>query len=149
MNAEQILAIGDVDGPLDTDNDGTIDIAGYPDLLVKEGNLLWFVLRLGVLHLDETRAPVLIGSGSWSNYDLVAPGDRTGNGHGLDLIARHKTNGELRLYQGTGCRRRRPRQRRPTSTVIGSGWTRALPAADHRRPRRRLRQQGRHLRHRQ
>ncbi|GGX74376.1 hypothetical protein GCM10010298_44160 [Streptomyces microflavus] len=123
MNAEQILAIGDVDGPLDTDNDGTIDIAGYPDLLVKEGNLLWLYFGSESLYLDETRAPVLIGSGSWSNYDLVAPGDRTGNGH-VDLIARHKTNGELRLYQGTGPSGE-GLGNGPTSTVIGSGWTRA------------------------
>ncbi|MFE9127278.1 FG-GAP-like repeat-containing protein [Streptomyces sp. NPDC007148] len=120
-NADQILAIGDVDGPLDTDGDGTADVPAFPDLLVKEGNLLWLYYGADTMYLDETRAPVLVGNGSWSNYDLAAPGDRTGNGH-VDLIARHKTGGELRLYQGTG----------PdgeglgdgaASTVIATGWT--------------------------
>lgn len=120
-NADQILAIGDVDGPLDTDGDGTIDIAGYPDLLVKEGNLLWLYYGSESFYLDSTRAPVLVGSGSWSNYDLVAPGDRTGNGH-VDLIARHKTNGELRLYPGTGPAGE-GLGNGTTSTVIGTGWT--------------------------
>lgn len=121
--ADQILAIGDVDGPLDTDNDGTFDVAGYPDLLVKEGNFLWLYFGSKNLYLDDTRAPILIGSGSWSNYDLLAPGDRTGNGR-VDLIARHKTNGELRLYQGTGPSGE-GLGHGPTSTVIGNGWTRA------------------------
>ncbi|WP_107403019.1 VCBS repeat-containing protein [Streptomyces nanshensis] len=120
-NADQILAIGDVDGPLDTDNDGIIDVDGYPDLLVKEGNFLWLYFGSDSLYLDTTRAPVLLGSGGWPNYDLVAPGDRNGDGR-VDLVARHKTSGELRLYQGRG----------PSGeglgdnhTVIGSGWTSA------------------------
>lgn len=121
-NADQILAIGDVDGPLDTDNDGTIDVAGYPDLLVKEGNMLWLYFGSKSLYLDASRAPVLIGDGSWSNYDLVAPGDRTGNGR-VDVIARHKTNGELRLYEGTGASGE-GLGNGTASTVIGNGWTR-------------------------
>ncbi|MFD6280616.1 VCBS repeat-containing protein [Streptomyces sp. NPDC060209] len=121
-NAEQVLAIGDVDGPLDTDNDGTIDIAGYPDILVKEGNLLWLYYGSKSFYLDATRAPVLVGNGSWSNYDLLAPGDRTGNGH-VDLLARHKTTGDLRLYEGTGPAGEGLGSG-TTSTVIGSGWTR-------------------------
>ncbi|MFI1592140.1 FG-GAP repeat domain-containing protein [Streptomyces halstedii] len=120
-NADQILAIGDVDGPLDTDNDGTIDIAGYPDLLVKEGDLLWLYYGSASFYLDATRAPVLVGNGSWSNYDLVAPGDRTGNGH-VDLVARHKTNGALRLYEGTGPAGEGLGNKH---TVIGTGWTSA------------------------
>ncbi|MFE2283057.1 hypothetical protein ACFXDJ_02600 [Streptomyces sp. NPDC059443] len=36
-----------------------------------------------------------------SDYDLAAPGYRTGNGF-ADLIARHRTTGELRLLEGTG-----------------------------------------------
>ncbi|MFE9241614.1 VCBS repeat-containing protein [Streptomyces sp. NPDC007007] len=123
-NADQILAIGDVDGPLDTDGDGTPDVAGYPDLLVKEGNYLWLYFGSSSFYLDDSRAPVLIGSGSWSSYDLAAPGDRTGNGR-VDLLARHGTNGELRLYEGTG-----PAGEGlgygPTSSVIGSGWTRTF-----------------------
>ncbi|MFF3788011.1 hypothetical protein [Streptomyces sp. NPDC001933] len=67
-------------------------------------------------------APVLIGEGSWSDYDLAAPGDRTGNGH-VDLIARHKTSGELRLYEGTG-NSGEGLGIGPTAVAIGSGWTR-------------------------
>ncbi|WP_274031968.1 VCBS repeat-containing protein [Streptomyces sp. MMBL 11-1] len=122
-NADQILAIGDVDGPLDTDNDGTVDVAGYPDLLVKEGNLIWLYFGSEFFFLDADRAPVLIGNESWSNYDLVAPGDRTGNGR-VDLIARHKTNGELRLYQGTGPAGEGLGDG-AASAAIGTGWTRA------------------------
>ncbi|MFJ9638579.1 VCBS repeat-containing protein [Streptomyces sp. NPDC101178] len=120
-NADQILAIGDVDGPLDTDNDGIIDVAGYPDLLVKEGNFLWLYFGSKSLYLDATRAPVLIGNGSWSNYDLAAPGDHTGNDR-VDLTARHKTNGELRLYEGRGPLGEGLGN---SHTVIGSGWTSA------------------------
>ncbi|MFS0692853.1 FG-GAP repeat domain-containing protein [Streptomyces nitrosporeus] len=120
-DADQILAIGDVDGPLDTDNDGIADIAGYPDLLVKEGDLLWLYYGSESFYLDSSQAPVLIGDGSWSDYDLAAPGDRTGNGR-VDLIARHRTNGELRLYQGTGPAGEGLGDG-ATSSVIGSGWT--------------------------
>ncbi|MFJ6148235.1 FG-GAP-like repeat-containing protein [Streptomyces anulatus] len=122
-NADQILAIGDVDGPLDTDNDGTPDVAGYPDLLVKEGNFLWLYYGSKSFYLDDSQAPVLVGDGSWSNYDLLAPGDRTGNGR-VDLIARHKTGGELRLYQGTGPAGE-GLGNGTASAIIGTGWTRA------------------------
>ncbi|WP_405432494.1 hypothetical protein [Streptomyces anulatus] len=122
-NADQILAIGDVDGPLDTDNDGAPDVAGYPDLLVKEGDFLWLYYGSKSFYLDASQAPVLVGDGSWSNYDLLAPGDRTGNGR-VDLIARHKTGGELRLYQGTGPAGE-GLGNGTASAIIGTGWTRA------------------------
>ncbi|MFJ9106449.1 VCBS repeat-containing protein [Streptomyces sp. NPDC102283] len=122
-NADQILAIGDVDGPLDTDGDGTADVPGYPDLLVKEGNFLWLYFGSASFYLDDTQAPVLIGNGSWSYYDLAAPGDRTGNGR-VDVLARHRTSGELRLYEGTGPAGQGLGDG-TASSVIGSGWTRA------------------------
>ncbi|MFF8505603.1 VCBS repeat-containing protein [Streptomyces anulatus] len=121
-NADQILAIGDVDGPLDTDGDGTADVPGYPDLLVKEGNFLWLYFGSASFYLDDSQAPVLIGDGSWSYYDLAAPGDRTGNGR-VDLLARHRTGGELRLYEGTGPAGQGLGSG-PASTVIGTGWSR-------------------------
>ncbi|MFG3406899.1 VCBS repeat-containing protein [Streptomyces sp. NPDC048142] len=120
-NADQILAIGDVDGPLDTDSDGTSDVAGYPDLLVKEGDLLWLYFGSASLYLDDTRAPVLVSSGNWSNYDLLAPGDRTGNGR-VDLIARNKTSGDLRLYEGIGPAGE-GLGNGPTATVTKTDWT--------------------------
>ncbi|MEU2432917.1 FG-GAP-like repeat-containing protein [Streptomyces sp. NPDC007861] len=120
-DADQILAIGDVDGPLDTDGDGTTDVPGFPDLLVKQGDLLWLYYGADTFYLDEFRAPVLVGNGAWSNYDLAAPGDRNGNGQ-VDLLARHKTNGELRLYQGTGPNGE-GLGNGTASTVIGTGWT--------------------------
>ncbi|MFD9219521.1 VCBS repeat-containing protein [Streptomyces sp. NPDC060064] len=122
-DADQILAIGDVDGPLDTDGNGTIDVEGHTDLLVKEGNLLWLYYGSDTFHLDETRAPVLIGNGSWSNYDLAAPGDTNNNGH-IDLLARHKTNGELRLYPGTGPAGE-GLGNGTTSSIVGTYWTSA------------------------
>ncbi|PKV88217.1 hypothetical protein BX283_5828 [Streptomyces sp. TLI_146] len=120
-NADQIVAIGDVDGPLDTNGDGTIDVAGHTDLLVKTGDQLWLYYGADSFSLDEYRAPVLIGDGGWSDYDLAAPGDRTGDGR-VDVIARGKSNGELRQYQGTG-----PNGEGlgygPGATVIGTSWT--------------------------
>ncbi|MFF7205329.1 VCBS repeat-containing protein [Streptomyces sp. NPDC008141] len=120
-DADQILAIGDVDGPLDTDGDGTIDVEGHTDLLVKEGNLLWLYYGSDTFYLDENRTPVLIGTNGWSGWDLAAPGDTNANGQ-VDLLARHRTSGELRLYPGTG-----PAGEGlgygPTSSVVGTSWT--------------------------
>ncbi|MER7969131.1 FG-GAP-like repeat-containing protein [Streptomyces sp. NPDC096080] len=100
QGADQILAIGDVDGPLDVDNDGVDDVPGYPDLLVRNGDLLW--LYYGALdnHLDTDREPVLIGTDGWKNMDLFAPGDTNGDGR-VDLGARDRTTGELFVYRGT------------------------------------------------
>ncbi|MGW4723041.1 FG-GAP repeat domain-containing protein [Streptomyces sp. NPDC004292] len=121
-NADQILAIGDVDGPLDTDADGVFDVPAHPDLLVKEGNLLWLYYGSADHHLDSSpgRQPKLVGTGGWAPYDLAAPGDHDKDGY-VDLIARHKTTGELRRYSGgkdgatlgSGSH----------FTAIGSSWT--------------------------
>ncbi|MEU1436453.1 hypothetical protein ABZ438_20580 [Streptomyces sp. NPDC005786] len=94
---------------------------GFPDLLVKEGQLLWLYYGHQSLHLDQRRQPVLVGAGGWANYDLAAPGDRTGNGH-VDLIARNKSNGELRLYAGSGPDGQGLGDP-TTSSVIGTAWT--------------------------
>lgn len=122
--ASQILAIGDVDGPLDLDGDGVIgadDRQAYPDLIVKKGDHLWLYFGSASGYLDEylEQPPVLLGQGGWSNYDLMAPGDHTGNGR-VDMLARAKTNGELRLYEGKG-----PEGQGLGSghTVVGNGWT--------------------------
>lgn len=100
-NADQILAIGDVDGPLDLDDDGTPDTTGYPDLLVKEDNLLWLYFGAADNRLDTDREPILIGPDGWKDIDLFAPGDTNDDGR-VDLGARDRTNGELYVYRGTG-----------------------------------------------
>ncbi|MFI2415058.1 VCBS repeat-containing protein [Streptomyces sp. NPDC018947] len=120
-NADQVIAIGDVDGPLDVDNDGTMDVPGFPDLIVKEGRLLWLYYGASSYHLDETTEPVLIGNGNWPDYDLIAPGDFDKNGH-VDFLARQRSTGDLFLYPGTG-----PAGEGlgvgETRINIGSGWT--------------------------
>ncbi|MBP0460473.1 VCBS repeat-containing protein [Streptomyces bomunensis] len=120
-NADQILAIGDVDGPLDTNDDGTIDVPGHTDLIVKTGDLLWLYYGSDSLYLDETRPPVLIGNGYWSGYDIAAPGDHTGDNR-VDLFARNRSSGDLRQYAGTG-----PNGEGlaigSTATTIGTHWT--------------------------
>ncbi|MEU5431908.1 VCBS repeat-containing protein [Streptomyces sp. NPDC020719] len=122
--ADQILAIGDVDGPLDLDGDGVIgpdDRAAHPDLIVKKGDHLWLYFGSPSGYLDEylEQPPVLLGEGGWSAYDLMAPGDHTGNGR-VDLLARDRTNGDLRLYEGKGPQ---GEGLGDAPKVIGSGWT--------------------------
>lgn len=112
-DADQVIAIGDIDGPLDVDNDGTMDVPGFPDLLVKEGRLLWLYYGASSYHLDETTEPVLIGNGNWPDYDLIAPGDFDKNGH-VDFLARQRSTGDLFLYPGTG----------PAGEGLGVGETR-------------------------
>ncbi|WP_435973518.1 hypothetical protein [Streptomyces sp. Qhu_M48] len=118
--ASQILAIGDVDGPLDTNADGVIDVPGHPDLLVREGGRLWLYFGSADHRLDSVKGPVLIGTSGWTNFTIAAPGDRDKDGD-VDLIARNGANGELRLYpgtpDGTGL------GSGSTATVIGTGWT--------------------------
>ncbi|MFH8725554.1 FG-GAP repeat domain-containing protein [Streptomyces termitum] len=121
-DADQVIAIGDVDGPLDTNADGVVDVPGHPDLLVKQGNLLWLYYGSADHYLDSDpgRQPKLIGTGGWAPYTLAAPGDQDKDGY-MDLIARQNTTGELRLYSGgkdganlgSGS----------SFTVIGSAWT--------------------------
>ncbi|MEV0444563.1 FG-GAP-like repeat-containing protein [Streptomyces spectabilis] len=99
--ADQILAIGDVDGPLDLDDDGTPDTPSYPDLLVKQGDLLWLYFGADDDRLDTHREPILIGADGWKDIDLFAPGDTNGDGR-VDLGARDRTTGDLYVYRGTG-----------------------------------------------
>ncbi|MBB1242227.1 VCBS repeat-containing protein [Streptomyces durbertensis] len=128
QGADQILAIGDVDGPLDLDGDGVIgpdDRPGYPDLLVRKGDQLWLYFGSASGYLDEylEQPPVLIGNGGWSKYELMAPGDITGNGR-VDMLARELSLGTLFLHEGTG-----PAGEGlgvgATGTQIGTGWTAA------------------------
>ncbi|MFE5911447.1 FG-GAP repeat domain-containing protein [Streptomyces wedmorensis] len=121
FDGSEILAIGDVDGPLDTNADGVIDVQGHPDLLVKQGNLLWLYFGSANHYLDSYRDPVLVGNSGWSGFTLAAPGDRDKNGH-VDLIARNTTTGELFVYPGIGPNGE-GLTTAATATRIGTGWT--------------------------
>ncbi|GAA2250128.1 VCBS repeat-containing protein [Streptomyces atrovirens] len=101
QNADEILSIGDVDGPLDVDNDGVDDIPGHPDLLVRQGNLLWLYFGSPDNRLDTDRDPVLIGPDGWSKYTLMAPGNIWGDER-VDLLGRDTETGDVYLYTGTG-----------------------------------------------
>ncbi|MFC7965124.1 FG-GAP repeat domain-containing protein [Streptomyces cinereoruber] len=128
--ATEILAVGDVDGPLDINGDGVIDPAvdqpGRPDLIVKEGGRLWLYFGGASRFLDESRPPVLVGTGGWTDFSLAAPGDRDKNGH-VDLFAQNKVTGELRFYPGTDTNGDRTDGEGigagGTSVVIGTSWT--------------------------
>lgn len=122
--ADQVLAIGDVDGGLDTDGDGEIDTPGYPDLLVKEGDFLWLYFGSPDNHLDSDVPPVLIGNSGWASYDVVAPGDVDHNGH-VDLVSRNRTTGALYLYPGTGTAGEGLGYGPARVTLATSGWTSA------------------------
>ncbi|WP_234019257.1 FG-GAP-like repeat-containing protein [Streptomyces sp. Tu6071] len=100
QNADQILAIGDVDGALDYDGDGTPDTPGHPDLLVKQGEQLWLYYATEDNRLDTEHDPVLLGDNAWASMDLFAPGDTDGDGH-VDLGARDRSTGDVYIYPGT------------------------------------------------
>jgi hypothetical protein len=115
QGAGQILAIGEVDGPLDVDGDGTIgpdDRPGHPDLLVRQGDQLWLYFGSPSGYLDEylEQPPVLIGNGGWPLFEIFAPADATGDGR-VDMVARNTSNGVLYRYDGTG----------PNSEGLGAG----------------------------
>ncbi|MGW0983739.1 VCBS repeat-containing protein [Streptomyces xiamenensis] len=108
--AKQILAVGDVDGGLDTDGDGVDDIPGFPDLLVNDGEYIWLYYGSDDFKLDSYRDPVLIAGpddpissrGSTINeVTLAAPGDVNEDGI-PDLIVAYdrEDDGLLFLFDG-------------------------------------------------
>lgn len=120
--ARQILAIGDMDGPLDTDGDGQPDTPGAPDLLVNDGDFLW--LYYGdpwANRLDTFRDPVLIGDTGLSAVTLGAPGDFNTDGRPDMLVREEPTGGILWVYHGgapDGTGIGNPEQR----TKVGWNW---------------------------
>ncbi|MDW8805671.1 FG-GAP-like repeat-containing protein [Streptomyces scabiei] len=101
QQASEILTIGDVDGPLDVDDDGTPDIPGHPDLLVRNGDLLWLYFGAPDSRLDSDREPLLIGTEGWAKSTLIAPGNVRGDDR-VDLISRNTETGDLYIHTGTG-----------------------------------------------
>ncbi|MFB7917373.1 FG-GAP-like repeat-containing protein [Streptomyces sp. NPDC056061] len=96
--AKQILAVGDVDGPLDIDNDGVPDVPGHPDLIVNDGTFIWLYYGSADDRLDLDREPVLLagpddpisdGVSKVSEVTLAAPGDWNGDGQ-ADLVVRYE-----------------------------------------------------------
>ncbi|WP_158073091.1 FG-GAP repeat domain-containing protein [Streptomyces kebangsaanensis] len=108
--AKQILAIGDVDGGLDTDGDGVEDVPGYPDLIVNDGEFIWLYYGNSDHHLDSYRDPVLLagpddpiatGGSTVGEATLGAPGDWDGDGL-PDLVVRYDRpdTGGLYVFHG-------------------------------------------------
>ncbi|MFD4374322.1 FG-GAP repeat domain-containing protein [Streptomyces sp. NPDC058486] len=124
-DASEILAVGDVDGFIDQDTDGVYtegkDIPARPDLLVKRAGELWLVFGTSSKNLDTVKDPIKVGTGGWTNLSLVAPGDYDKNGH-VDLLARDKASGELKLYRGID-KSGMGLGNGSASSVIGVGWT--------------------------
>jgi hypothetical protein len=110
QGAKQILAIGDVDGGLDTDGDGVDDVPAYPDLLVNDGTYIWLYYGNADYHLDSYRDPVLLAGPDdplssagtpIGQVTLAAPGDYTGDGI-PELTVRYEpdTNGDVFTFEG-------------------------------------------------
>ncbi len=62
---------------------GDLNRDGQPDLLVKQGKLLWayYGNRAGDdLDLAGTKSPSLVGGTDWDKYTLITPGDVSGDG---------------------------------------------------------------------
>jgi len=81
---------------------GDFDRDGHPDLIAGDAQGLWLyrgdpVNPSGVLG----SAPIRLGGSEWAQLDPLAPGDVTGDG-AVDLWARDRTSGALRLYPNTG-----------------------------------------------
>ncbi|WP_406422293.1 FG-GAP-like repeat-containing protein [Streptomyces sp. NBC_00873] len=89
-NAEQIIATGDING--DT----------QPDLLAKQGKHLWAYYGNRASYTLDVREPVLVGSGDWDEFTVIAPGDLNGDKI-ADLWMRDTTTGDIwRAYGKKG-----------------------------------------------
>ncbi|MFJ6686861.1 FG-GAP-like repeat-containing protein [Streptomyces werraensis] len=136
--AKQILAVGDVDGPLDVDNDGIDDVPGYPDLIINDGTFIWLYYGSSDDRLDSDRDPVLLAgpddpiSSSDSKINevtLAAPGDWNVDGQ-ADLVVRYDRLDVGGLYVFHGKEDDNGYDISVTDrTAIGSNWsTSTVPA---------------------
>ncbi|MEV0452163.1 FG-GAP-like repeat-containing protein [Streptomyces sp. NPDC050600] len=87
------LAAGDVDGD------------GLPDVLARSTTGLW--LHRGGPAVDgkptfAPRAAVKIGGPEWAGYDVVLPGDVTGDGR-ADVWSRDRATGEIKRHVSQGA----------------------------------------------
>ncbi|WP_415923628.1 VCBS repeat-containing protein [Streptomyces sp. ME12-02E] len=103
---KQILAVGDVDGPVDVDDDGVDDVPGHPDLIVNDGSYIWLYYGSSDNHLDSERDPVLLagpedpisaGVSKINEVTLAAPGDWNHDGQ-VDLVVRYDRTDAGGLY---------------------------------------------------
>ncbi|MGW4496776.1 VCBS repeat-containing protein [Streptomyces sp. NPDC004376] len=135
---KQILAVGDVDGPLDVDNDGIDDVPSYPDLIVNDGTFLWLYYGSSDDRLDSDRDPVLLagpddpiatGDSQISEVTLAAPGDWNNDGQ-ADLVVGYDRPDVGGLYVFHGQRNDNGYDIGVTDrTAIGSNWsTSTVPA---------------------
>ncbi|MER8042956.1 FG-GAP-like repeat-containing protein [Streptomyces sp. NPDC094032] len=87
------LAAGDVDGD------------GLPDVVARSTTGLW--LHRGGPAVDgkptfAPRAAVKIGEAEWAGYDVILPGDVTGDGK-ADVWGRDRATGEIKRYASQGA----------------------------------------------
>ncbi|MFJ7065603.1 FG-GAP-like repeat-containing protein [Streptomyces sp. NPDC101115] len=87
------LAAGDVDGD------------GLPDVLARSTTGLW--LHRGGQAVDgrptfAAKAALNIGGPEWAGYDVILPGDVTGDGK-ADVWGRDRATGELKQYASQGA----------------------------------------------
>ncbi|MFC4983636.1 FG-GAP-like repeat-containing protein [Streptomyces atroolivaceus] len=75
---------------------GDINADGKPDLLVKQGKLLWAYYGSYTKRLST---PVLVGASDWDKYTVIAPGDLNGDGV-ADLWLRDNASGDM--YRALG-----------------------------------------------
>ncbi|WP_438488887.1 FG-GAP-like repeat-containing protein [Streptomyces sp. S186] len=123
QKADQILAVGDLDGPTDLDGDGVIgdyDLPSYPDLLVREGKLVWLYFGSASGYLDENpdQPPLLLNAHNTEGIDLFAPGDFDHDGH-ADLGVRSLDNGAVGVYRGAALYGTAP----GNPVLVGQGFT--------------------------